>query len=206
MIYYTASNGTIIGGTAGSDLSGITHLPSGADYAIFVNDATVNGLNPSNAPGTYSFTGVTAGPTYTVPTASGTLTFTEQSAADQLSNAKTAQITKLRQGYVQTMASGFNFTIGTTQYVFGWSTDDKTNMDGTQTAVSKAFLTFPIQYSDIHGNPVSIPDQTTLDNLEHTATNFFSNNHQQVLNLIGNVNSATTVSGVEAVTWTPATY
>ena len=132
-------------------------------------------------------------------------------AALQIQQAQQQQITLLRQGYTQTIASGFNVTIGTTQYTFGWSTDDKTNLLAVQEAITDEDLTFPVQYGDIHGNPVSIPDQTTLSSIKSTASKFFNNQHQQILTLIGKVNTlvntqGTTVAQIQAVVWTPATY
>lgn len=123
-----------------------------------------------------------------------------------LADVQNAKIAQIRDMYNQTMTSGFNITIGTTQYTFGWITDDITHMTATQTAVGKGFLMFPFNYADIHGNPVSIPDQATLDSIESTATKFNMNNHQQALNLIGQVQTTTTVDAVNAIQWTPATY
>ncbi|WAH35058.1 hypothetical protein [Alicyclobacillus dauci] len=124
-----------------------------------------------------------------------------------LADVQTAKIAQLRNMYNQTLAAGFNVTIGSTQYTFGWTTDDITHMDATQNAVAKGFLTFPVQYADVNGSPVSIPDQTTLDSIESTATKFMTAQHQQVLNLIGQVQSPTaTTSSVNAIQWTPATY
>lgn len=212
MIYYTSSTGTIIGGTSAtsqSQLQNITHIPSGCDYAIYVDDTTVSSLNPSNQPGTYSFTGVTAGATYTVPTATGTLQFTALSQAQQLTNAQAAQINLLRQGYTQTIASGFQYTFNTatpTTVTFGWSTDDKTNLLAVQESIDDGFLTFPILYTDKYGNPVTIPDQATLTSIKSKASAFFANQHQQILSLISQVQSATSVSAVQAIVWTSATY
>jgi len=124
----------------------------------------------------------------------------------QLATTKQVQIASLRQGYTQTLSGGFLATIGTTQYTFGWSTDDKTNMLATQEAITGALMAFPVQYSDIYGNPVAIPDQTTLTSLKSTATSFFNTQHQQILTLIGQVNAATTVADVQAIVWTEATY
>src|SRR5690348_2549123 len=116
MIYYTSSTGTIIGGTSGDNIGSlqtITHIPSGADYAIYVDDATATSLNPNNQPGTYSFTNVVADKVYTVPTATGTFSFVELPQAQQLSNAQSAQINLLRQGYIQTISQGFQYTFNT---------------------------------------------------------------------------------------------
>lgn len=124
----------------------------------------------------------------------------------KLQNAQQAKIAQLRQGYAQTMAGGFNTTIGGTQYTFGWQTDDKINLNAVQTAVAQGFVTFPLQYSDIHGNPVTLSSPSDLTTLEVTAARFFNAQHQKLLNLIAQVQSANTVSAVEAITWTPASY
>jgi hypothetical protein len=123
-----------------------------------------------------------------------------------LAAVKQQTIATLRSEYTQTLLSGFQCTVGNTQYTFGWQSDDKTNLELTQSAVDKGFLTFPILYSDIHGNPVTLSSQSDLTAIEQAATKFFSAQHQQLLNLVAQVNSATTVSAVEAITWTPATY
>lgn len=124
----------------------------------------------------------------------------------KLANAQQAKVSELRSAYAQTMASGFNATVGDTEYTFGWQTDDKANLTALQKAIDQGFLTFPVQYGDIHGNPVTVPDQLTLNTIEQTATRFFNAQHQQVLNLIAQVKQATTVSTVNAIQWTPATY
>jgi hypothetical protein len=132
----------------------------------------------------------------------GSLSFTPNT----VKTAQSTQIALLRQGYEETIAQGFNATIGTTSYTFGWSTDDKANLSNTQQAIDQTFLTFPIQYSDIHGNPVTLSSQTDLNAVEQTATKFFNAQHQQILTLIGQVQTATTVSAVQAIVWSAATY
>lgn len=206
MIVYTSANGTVIGwvyGESESDLQGITRLPSGADYAVFIPDT--DNPNTANNAGIYTMTNITPSATFYVPTATGTLTFTELSAAEQLAHSQSSQIASIRAGYTQTMAGGFNVTIGGTQYTFGWSTDDKANLLATQDALTAGDLTFPVQYSDIHGSPVNIPDQATLDTVKATASRFFNLNHQQVLSLIGQVQAQTSVPSTP-VTWSAATY
>lgn len=131
--------------------------------------------------------------------------------ATGLADAQTQKIAQLRDMYSQTLAAGFNVTIGSTQYTFGWASDDVTNMTATQQAVTQGFLSFPIQYADVNGSPVSISDQTTLNSIESTATKFMTAQHQQVLKLITQVNqlastSGTTVDQINSVQWTVATY
>lgn len=123
-----------------------------------------------------------------------------------LAAVKQQAIAALRNGYNQTLLSGFQCVIGNNQYTFGWQTDDKTNMEITQTAIDKGFLTFPILYADINGNPVTLSSQSDLTAIEQAATKFFTAQHQQMLNLVAQVNSATTISAVEAITWAPASY
>jgi hypothetical protein len=123
-----------------------------------------------------------------------------------LQDVQNAKIAQIRELYYQTLTSGFNVTISNTQYTFGWQSDDMTHMNATQEAINKGFLTFPILYADVNGNPVSIADQTTLDSIQSTATKFMMAQHQQSLKLVGNVQSATAVKDVDAIQWTPATY
>lgn len=123
-----------------------------------------------------------------------------------LADVQASKKSQLNDMYQQTLASGFKVTIGTTQFTFGWTTDDKANMNAVQTSIDKGFATFPITYADINGNPVNIPDQITLNTIEQTATKFAFAQHQQILNLLGQVNTATTNDAVNAIQWTPATY
>lgn len=124
----------------------------------------------------------------------------------KLADVQASKIAQLRNMYNQTLASGFNVTIGTTQYTFGWADSDITHMNALQNAITEQFLSFPVQYADVNGNPVSIPDQSTLTTIQSAATKFMIGNHQQVLTLIGQAKSATTTTAVNSIQWTPASY
>ncbi|NRD80268.1 hypothetical protein HPT25_23380 [Bacillus sp. BRMEA1] len=127
-------------------------------------------------------------------------------ATPSLADVQNAKIAQIRDSYNQTLASGFNVTIGSTQNTFGWTTDDITHMTATQTAVGRGFLIFPILYVDVTGSPVTVPDQATLDKIEETATKFMTANHQQAIQLVGQVKSATTIDTVNAIQWQSASY
>lgn len=133
-------------------------------------------------------------------------TATDEELGISLSQVQQRKIDQIRDMYNQTLASGFTVSLAGTSYTFGWTTDDMTHMNATQTAVGKGFLTFPILYADVKGNPVSIPDQTTLDLIEETATKFMMAQHQQGLQLVGQVQQATSVSAVNAINWSASTY
>lgn len=141
---------------------------------------------------------------YTVE--SGQVVINPNYSALQLAQAKTTQITLLRTGYMQTLAAGFQATITAGTYTFGWQTADESNLNALQTAIANSYLSYPAQYADVNGNPVSIANASDLTTIEQTAAKFMAAQHQQVLTLIGRVQPATTVSAVRAIIWTPASY
>lgn len=141
----------------------------------------------------------------------GVLTPNPNWPAQQLAQAKTTQITLLRAGYMQTLAAGFQATITAGTYTFGWQTADESNLNALQTAVASSYLSYPVQYADVNGNPVSIASASDLTTIEQTAAKFMAAQHQQVLTLIGQVQAITTatpnyLSAVEALVWAPASY
>lgn len=205
-IYYELTTGNVILDT-GERTGDVTATTEAQDFALYA------ALKPyqQSAVGvlqlTYGQDAANFGKyPYHIDTATNPASIVWDTTATDLADAQTQKITQLRDMYSQTLAAGFNVTIGSTQYTFGWASDDVTNMTATQQAVTQGFLTFPIQYADVHGAPVSIADQTTLDTIESTATKFMTAQHQQVLTLIGQAQSATAVDSVNAIQWTPATY
>lgn len=128
------------------------------------------------------------------------------SDGELLASAQSSKIAELRLGYNQTLLSGFRSTIGSTTYTFGWSTDDKANLNACQTAIDRNDEVFPILYSDLHGNPVTLPSQSDLDTIEQTATRFAFAQHQQILNLVGQVKTAKTTDEVNSILWSAASY
>lgn len=210
MIVYTSANGQVIGfvsATDVTDLQGITRLPSGADYAVYVAD----GSNPNtgNLPGTYTVTGIVAGHTYTVPTATGTLTFTEQPASEQLANAQHAQIAILEAGLNATLAGGF-----TAKTLVGTATNPHTypTTSGAQANFTGVIAAFTANPNKTTANIL------TLDAgwISHTKAEFYGvfadgdnwkeAQFPQLASLAAQVEGSTTVAGAQSVTWTPATY
>ena len=124
----------------------------------------------------------------------------------QLQQAQQEQIALLRQGYEQTLAGGFSATIEGTAHTFGWQISDQINLNSVQSAIANNYLSYPVQYADINGNPVTLSSATDLQAIEQAATKFLSAQHQQVLTLIGQVQQATTVEAVQAIVWSAATY
>lgn len=131
---------------------------------------------------------------------------TSNPIGSSLADVQKSKIAQLRDMYNQALASGVNVTVGTTSHSFACTADDIARMDGTQTAINKAFLSYPILYSDYQGSPVSIPDQATFDTVQAAVAKFANAQHQQILNLVGQAQSATTTAAVNAIQWTPATY
>lgn len=123
-----------------------------------------------------------------------------------LVQSQQGKISDLRNSYNQCLLNGFNVTIGSNTYTLGWSTDDKANLNATQTAVDRSYQTFPILYADINGSPITLSSQSDLDTIEQTATKFAFAQHQQILNLVGQVQSTSDTSTVNSISWTPATY
>ena len=123
--------------------------------------------------------------------------------AQLLAEAQAAQIAQLRAGYAQTVAGGFVATVGGAQVTFGWQEADQRHLLQVQSAIDKAIDTFPVPYADINGASVSIPDQTTLTAIETAADKFDWAQIKQLRTMIAQVQAATTVAAVEAITWTP---
>lgn len=137
----------------------------------------------------------------------------------QFENAQNEKLDELQSGYLVTIQSGFTFTVGTSTYTMGWQQDgvhnDQLHLSMTQMAIDKGIETFPVPYADINGNPVSIPDQTTLTALDTKANSFSWNQLKQWRTLSGNVKSLTFsnyatlqdgLNAINAIVWTPATY
>jgi hypothetical protein len=124
-----------------------------------------------------------------------------------LPDVQKAKISQLRDMYNQALVSGVSVTIVSTAYLFACTAEDIARMNGLQTAITKAFLAYPVLYSDYKGSPVTVSDQTTLDAIQEAIAKFANAQHQQILNLIGQVQSPNaTVDSVNAIQWTPATY
>ncbi len=127
-----------------------------------------------------------------------------------LSEAQQNQIALINAGYQQTINAGFQCEIGTATYTFGWQQDsahnDQLHLSQVQQAIDKGIDTFPVPYADINGNTVNIPDQTTLTALDTKANSFGWSQIKQRRTLIGQIQTATTVSAVQAVVWIPGTY
>lgn len=128
------------------------------------------------------------------------------SEEELLDQAKANKKAELDAAYNQTLLNGFKVTISGVDHVLGWTTDDKTNLNATQTAIDRGFWQFPLYYSDINGDPLLLSSQADLDIIEQTASKFFPNQHQQILTLKANVQNATTVDEVNAIVWTEAVY
>ncbi len=74
MIYYVNADGSILGGTGGNDLDGITSI-SGAAYAVYVDDATVSSTMNGQVNVTQQMQDLTPTGTnkFGIPIATGTL-------------------------------------------------------------------------------------------------------------------------------------
>jgi hypothetical protein len=123
-----------------------------------------------------------------------------------LAALKKQAFAQLKSGFEQTIAQGFQCAISGTTYTFGWQLTDQMHLQQVQYAIDKGLDTFPIDYADIDGNIVSIPDQATLTALEQKANDFAWAQVKQLRQLNSQVQSATTPSQVEGITWTPAAY
>lgn len=189
MFVYHDSTGKIIGACEAADAN--VTPPNNLGTPLYLDDATYADVWNNQSE-------------YTIQ--NNMPVFTPIPDATKLANAQSAKISELRNGYNQTIAGGFSITLGATTHTFGWSTDDKTNLLATQEGITDGDLTFPVHYADIHGSPVSIPDQSTLSSIKSKATSFFNSQHQQILSLIGQDESATTVDAVNVIQWSAAAY
>lgn len=137
----------------------------------------------------------------------------------QFENAQNQKIIEIENDYVQTISAGFQFTIGTSTYTMGWRQDavynDQLHLSMTQMAIDKGAEQFPIDYADINGNVVVLPDQTTLTALDSKASAFSWNNLKQLRSTIANIKSHNltdyvtlqdALDTINAIVWTPATY
>jgi hypothetical protein len=123
-----------------------------------------------------------------------------------LAQAKQAKIAEIESGFEQTIAAGFKSSATGTELIYGWQTEDQIHLQLIQSAIDKGIETFPIDYADINGNPVSIPDQATLTALATDADKFMWAQVKQKRNLVAQVNAATTLDAVNSITWTTADY
>jgi hypothetical protein len=123
-----------------------------------------------------------------------------------LAALKQQAYSQLKAGFEQTITQGFQCTLNGTAYTFGWQLTDQMHLQQVQYAIDKGLDTFPIEYADIDGNIVIIPDQATLTALEQKAHSFAWAQVKQLRQLNSQVQSATTPEQVEGITWTPAAY
>lgn len=205
-VYYESSTGNVI--LATSEMSGdVVATTEAQDFALYAalkpyQQSAVGVLQLAYGQDSANFGKYP----YHIDTSTSPASLVWDTTATDLADAQTQKIAQLRDMYQQTLAAGFQVTISGTQYTFGWQDSDMTHMDALQTSIDKSFETFPAGYADVKGNPVSIPDQTTLNSIEQTATKFTDAQHKQIESLVANVESATTVSAVNAIQWTAASY
>jgi len=126
--------------------------------------------------------------------------------AQLLAEAQASAIAAIQGGYEETVNAGFQATISGASYTFGWQQMDQMHLMQVQQAVDKGIDTFPMPYADINGNTVSIPDQTTLDELDVAANSFAWAQIKQLRTLVAEAKATTTVAQAQAVTWAPASY
>jgi hypothetical protein len=186
------SDGSIVQSCIEGDSRQWSNLPSGIASITFpITDTTAQSCYAA------------AGYGYAVQNNLLVSTLTDQ---DKLKQAQVNKIIELRQGYTTTLSSGFQVTLGQSTYTLGWSTDDKANLMATQDSINDGLLSFPINYSDINGHPIPLSSQSDLDTIKRTASSFFANQHQQILSLVGQTQSSTTVNSVNTIVWTPVSY
>lgn len=200
MIYYTSASGQIIGGTAGSDLTGITHLPSGSEYAVFIGDGDVESANPNNEPGTYTITNLTPAQVYSVPTATGTITFTAQPASEQLASAQQAKLSQLQVSFGQSLYQGFQSSADGTQRTYAIDPVAMSKWSAMLSVINAGKGPTSVTIKDFSGNQVNLTI-AQFQNMAADGFNFFNNQELHLWNLETQVNDATTVDEVNKVTW-----
>jgi hypothetical protein len=125
--------------------------------------------------------------------------------AQQLAQTQRTQIAAIQAGYQATLNSGFTSSANGTATVYGYQASDIQHMNMIASASALGVETWPISYADIHGNIVSLT-QAQFTSLVTTASQFNWAQINQLRSLIGQVQAATTVSAVQAIVWTAASY
>jgi hypothetical protein len=120
-----------------------------------------------------------------------------------LEQAKQSKIWELSVAYDQALARGFTSSATGTPTVYGWKDTDQLHLEQVQEAIDKGIDQFPVEYADVNGNVVVIPDQETLTKLELDAKTFSWNMVKQNRKLIGQVRAAQSIDEVNAIQWTP---
>lgn len=139
---------------------------------------------------------------YTVQ--SGTLVHSNTpTAAQQLSDAKTAQIEQLQVGLNQTLAGGF--TSKTTGHGYVTTTNGQSNMEGDLKRFDLDSTLTSVQFYTTDAGWLSHTHQDLI-NAFLDGGKWKDAQYTQYSNLESQVNSQTTISGVQSITWTPATY
>ncbi len=122
-----------------------------------------------------------------------------------LTDVQKSKIAQLQNMYTQQLALGFTSSANGTATIYGYAPSDVTNMHGIATASVMGIETWPVSYADIHGNVVNLT-QVQFTQLCKDANNFNWAQVGQLRSLVGQVAAATTVTAVQAIQWTPATY
>ncbi len=125
--------------------------------------------------------------------------------AQQLAQAKSAQIALIEAGYQATLNAGFTSSANGTAAVYGYQQSDVQHMNMIASASALGVETWPINYADKAGQIVQLT-QAQFASLVTTASQFNWAQINQLRSLVGQVEAATTVSAVQAVVWVPASY
>ena len=125
--------------------------------------------------------------------------------AQQLAQAKTAQIALIEAGYQSTLNGGFTSSANGTSLVYGYAASDVQHMNMIASASALGVETWPINYADKAGQIVPLT-QAQFASLVTTASQFNWAQINQLRSLVGQVEAATTVSAVQSIVWTPASY
>lgn len=130
---------------------------------------------------------------------------TDVTAIDQsLDQVKQAKIAELNQSCNQAIVGRFTSTVNGVSYQFSYDQEAQSNFNGTAAAFSRSYITSVVWTAyDVSGNAVRLTlSATDFDTVAKDALNHVNSNISRFRDtLVPQVNSATTVSAVNAIVW-----
>jgi hypothetical protein len=117
-----------------------------------------------------------------------------------LDESKTQKTLELRASYVSTLNGGFKSSADGTEKTYGFAQSDIDNLNEESSTVNAGIETFPIEWADKDGNPVSLT-QTQWTQLETDAKTFKWAQVNHLRQQLAAVETATTTDSVNAIAW-----
>ncbi len=130
-------------------------------------------------------------------------TYTAPTSAEQLQKAQQAQIALINLGLNQTLIGGF--TSKTTTHTYVTTTNGQANMEGDLKRFELDSTLTSVQFYTIDKGWLAHNHQDLI-NAFLDGGKWKDAQYAQAQTLIGQINSATTISAVQAISWTPEAY